>query len=365
MTTETATAPAAQPIAAIERMPRQRETIVVESAIPVLDTAMFEHMQRIATMMASSSLVPVHLNSVRKVAGQDVAIEAKEAVANCFLVTNQAVRWRMDPFAVAQHTYVTKGRIGYEGKLVAAVINSRPEIERRLTYTYSGQERSKDRKVTVTAKLRSVAELLSIQGTVKQWETTGSGSPWGDPDDYDQMLSYRGAREWARRWFPEAILGVWGDDEIAQFDATARTLAGAEHPPAQQQRGAAGLKQALNVGATDAVVVGETTKGEDKQAEPAASNTAPKDGELSQPGPDATAARQDGPVATTTEKKAKVKGTLALLEKYTGQFQRCTDAETLAIARDEARMYEWAEADQEALDVAYSQRQDEILKAKK
>ena len=31
----------------------------------------------------------------------------------------------------------------------------------------------------------------------------------------DQMLAYRGAREWARRYMPEAVLGIHADDDLA------------------------------------------------------------------------------------------------------------------------------------------------------
>ena len=242
------------------RLPKV-ERLVVESDILVLDTGMFDHMTRIAKLMASSSLVPAHLNSVRMVASEEVAIEPNEAVANCFLVVNQALRWKMDPFAVAQLVFVTKGRLGYEGKLLAAVINSHPAIEKRLSYVYDGA--GQKRRVVVSAKLKGEAEARTIEGTVEAWKTTGSGSPWGKESQWDQQLSYRGAREWARRHMPEAILGVLGDDELEQFSTTGVRM----DEPSADRSGAAKLKSALSAGAAgaekpeDAVVISETAKG--------------------------------------------------------------------------------------------------------
>lgn len=314
-------------VAVVERLP-QRQHIVVESAIPVLDTAMFEHMQRIATMMASSNLVPEHLNKIMKVKGQDIELSPKEAVANCFLVTNQAIRWRMDPFAVAQHTFVTKGKVGYEGKMIAAVINTHPAIEKRLSYSYAGQ--GQERKVTVTAKLKGDTEPRSIEGRVKDWATTGSGSPWGNANQHDQMLSYRGAREWARRWLPEAVLGVWGDDEIEMFENTDRTHDAGEAP----QRGAAGLRAALV----------------DKDAAPQAS--APVE-----PAPNKPVESATGPAAAAAaDKKTKPAGTPEEKAKLIAQYARCEDLEVLSLAADGARDFTWSEGDAKDLEKAYTER---------
>lgn len=165
-----------------------------------MDTGIFEQLQRVAVMMSKAGTVPQHL---------------REKVADCFLVAAQAFRWRMDPFAVAQHTYVVSGKLGYEGKLVAAVLNSNPRISRRLDYAYSGA--GQERKVVVTARLRDEEKDRSIEGTVAQWATTTDDKWKKNPD---QMLAYRGAREWARRHAPEILLGVATDDELPRETVT-------------------------------------------------------------------------------------------------------------------------------------------------
>jgi hypothetical protein len=297
---------------------RQRlERIVVESAIPVLDTAMFDHMTRIATIMASSGLVPAHLN---------IGMDKGEAIANCFLVTNQAVRWKMDPFAVAQHTYVLKGKLGYEGKLVAAVINTRPEIIKRLSYRFEGEKGKGNRKVIVSARIAGDDVDKEVEGTVDGWKT--NNDQW--KGDADQQLTYRGAREWARRHLPEAILGVWGDDELEQFETTGRTVQGeVQTQQPQPTRGVAGLNAALkNSTATD---VADATV-DDK--------------------------------ASTPAKAAKPAGTLEQRDQYVKKFGDCKDAEILALVRDEANGYAWTDADREVLDAEYSKHQDRLAGGK-
>lgn len=167
-----------------------------------MQPSVFGQLQRVAKLMSHSDLVPPHLR------GDD-------RTADCFLVVAQAFRWRMDPFAVAQHTYVLNGKLGYEGKLVAAVINASPRLKSKLNYEYTGS--GPDRQVRVYATLSGEDKPREVSGTVKQW-ATDRNPKWKDLPD--QMLSYRGAREWARRHMPEAVLGVFAEEELEQMSHT-------------------------------------------------------------------------------------------------------------------------------------------------
>lgn len=192
----------ATPPAVATKPERQIIPVAVDINNPVslyLDTGVFEQLQRVAKLMASSTLIPAHLRGMEK-------------TGDCFLVVSQAFRWGMDPFAVAQHTYVLQGKLGYEGKLIAAVVNTNARIERHLSYAYEGS--GADRKVTVSGTLKGETEARTISGTVGGWKT--NNEKWASMPD--QMLAYRGAREWARRHMPEAVLGVSADEELAEID---------------------------------------------------------------------------------------------------------------------------------------------------
>lgn len=190
-----------------------------------LDPSIFEQVQRIATMMSRSQLVPKHLQSVygRDAEGKVVMTENK--VSDCFLVCAQAFRWRMDPFSVAQHTFVLSGKLGYEGKLIAALINTNRNLDRRLNYTYEGS--GLQRKVTVSGRLKGEDKDRVVSGTIAEWQT--QNPKWKDIPD--QMLSYRGAREWARRHMPEAVLGVQADEEVEEIALTESPRNGAVARP--------------------------------------------------------------------------------------------------------------------------------------
>ena len=57
---------------------------------------------RLAEMMATAKLVPVAL---------------QKSPADCLMVIQQAIRWDMDPFAVAQECSVIQGKLMHSGKL--------------------------------------------------------------------------------------------------------------------------------------------------------------------------------------------------------------------------------------------------------
>lgn len=180
------------------------DTRYTQDVIPVLDTGKFEHMQRLAVMMSHCSYVPKDLM-------KGDTPEAK--ISNCFLVVNQAVRWGMDPFALAQTAYFVSGKIGFEGKTVAAAINSDPRLKGRLDYTFAGEGDAMT--ITVSGTFRDTGETKTITGTVKQWKTT-QGLWAKDPE---QALVYRGTRQWARRWMPDRLLGVYSADELEDMAA--------------------------------------------------------------------------------------------------------------------------------------------------
>lgn len=167
------------------------QTNTTSNSMALVPRSMDEAM-RLAHVMSTANLIPEHLRG-------------KEG--DCLLVVMQAQRWGMDAISVAQCTSVVRGKLCYEGKLVSSVLISMGALDGDLDYEFSGN--GEHRKVVVTGKLRNGKER-TVEGTVGQWQT--SNDAW--KKDPDQMLSYRGARQWARRWAPSAMLGVYTPDEI-------------------------------------------------------------------------------------------------------------------------------------------------------
>lgn len=166
--------------------------------VAMLDTGKFEHMWRVAKAMALSNLMPQHL----KGGNHD------QTAANCLRIVNQAVRWGIDPFAMMDETYVVSGKLGYQGKLVAAIVNRRGGLDGRLTYEFSGS--GENRTVKVSGTFEGDDEPSTIELSVKQAKTTNK--MW--TSDPDQKLVYSAVTKWARRHCPEVLLGVLTDDDL-------------------------------------------------------------------------------------------------------------------------------------------------------
>ena len=188
----------AQPQAPV-KAPRPLTPVVDDGEFQYLmDTARFDQAQRVAMTMAQSTLTPKHLK------GSTV----HETAANCFRVVNQALQWGMNPFAVMDKTYFIDGRMGYEGQLVAAVVQERAGLRGRLKAEYDG--RGEDRRVTVSGTFKDETEPRTIQWTVRQGRT--KNMMWST--NPDQKLWYSGVIQWARRHCPAVILGVATDDDL-------------------------------------------------------------------------------------------------------------------------------------------------------
>jgi hypothetical protein len=141
-------------------------------------------------------------------------------------VVEQSFRWGMSPFATLPCASIIAGRLTWEGKLVAAV------IEAKLGWTLEPEwndEEGDELSVTVIAVDRD-GEVLktskgvpkAVTGTVGEWKTTRTGSPWEKnvPGTRRKMLAYRGSREWCRLWAPAMMLGVLTNDEVEHLENT-------------------------------------------------------------------------------------------------------------------------------------------------
>lgn len=181
-------------------------SIETNSGLSLFDTGIFEQMGLIASKLAASSLIPETLRTEKK-NGQAVALPPEQVAANCFRIVEQSQRWGMSPFAVIDCASVVYGKLMWEGKVIAAALESTMGI--RLDYDYSGQ--GEGRAIIVSGRFPDEEKIRQVEGNVKNWKT----DQW-KATDYDQRLAYRGAREWARRHAPGVILGVYSPDEIEE-----------------------------------------------------------------------------------------------------------------------------------------------------
>ncbi len=198
----------------------------VSSTALMLDAASMDKMMRLADFMASGkSALPAHLRG---------------SPGDCLAVVMQACQWNLNPFAVAQKTFLINGTLGYEAQLIAAVINTSKVVSDRFSFEWFGdwkrvigkfQIKKGDKGeyrvpgwqladeeglgIRVWATLRGeseprVLELLLAQARVR------NSTLWAD--DPKQQLAYLAQKRWARLYASDVILGVYSPDE---FDAPA------------------------------------------------------------------------------------------------------------------------------------------------
>ena len=198
------------------------ETITKEEKIAgVIDKEVTGELAIVGTGGAMS-LVPRNMNEVMEFAkvmssgGVCIPAAFRNNPGMCLAVTMQALRWGMDPFAVANKSYVvpTKdgdSKIAYEAQLFHAVVNERAPLTKRLKISYEGTGDA--RTCTIEGWLEGEEEA-KIYTSPPVVNITVKNSPlW--KGDTDQQLSYYAIRAWARKWVPEIIMGVYTVDEIA------------------------------------------------------------------------------------------------------------------------------------------------------
>ncbi|NHN93897.1 hypothetical protein GVI59_18580, partial [Acetobacter sicerae] len=105
---------------------------------------------QLAKAMSSAKMVPQHLQG---------------SPGDCLMVIEQAMRWQMSPFAVAQATAVVRGKMCFEGKLVAAAVQASGVLEGRLDYDFSGVGDS--RKVFVMGRIKGEAKDRTVEVLLK------------------------------------------------------------------------------------------------------------------------------------------------------------------------------------------------------
>jgi hypothetical protein len=211
----------------------------------MLDPTRFEYLTRISNIIADSELVPLSLKAKKKRGSSDwEEFEREKIFANVFLVVEQADRWGVSPFALIQAASIVHGKLCFEGKVIAGILDELFGIA--LTFEWNGQN-GEQLGCRITGVIGGQECVWPPQGigkdfvTVAEWKTTGDGSPW-QPKNYPRQMRYRGSREWVRIYKPALLLGVFSDDEITEI---------AYEGAAQNARRVAPLKDRLQ-GATPA-----------------------------------------------------------------------------------------------------------------
>lgn len=203
----------------------ENKTQMIDNVSILTNGELFDRLRTLSVVMANSeSFVPAHFR------GKPDA---------CRAVVMQAARWGMDPFAVAQKTFIVgnSGVLGYEAQLVNAVVTNMSPTKDRLHFEWFGAWENiigrfvektsaknntyiapgwdlKDEAgvgVRVWATMKGEEEPRELVLMLSQAQVRNSTLWASDPR---QQLAYLAVKRWARLYCPDVILGVYTADEI-------------------------------------------------------------------------------------------------------------------------------------------------------
>ena len=171
--------------------------------------------QRMAKMLAWTTLVPEPYQA-QTLNKQGVWIDNPCAIGNCVIALEIATRLRLSPLMVMQNLDVVKGRPGFRGAFVAALVNGSPLFS-RLRYEFSGE--GKEYGCRAYATDSETSEVL--YGTkIDMKMVTGEG--WDKNTKWttmrDQMFMYRAATFWSRVHAPDLLLGMQTAEELEDVE---------------------------------------------------------------------------------------------------------------------------------------------------
>jgi len=171
--------------------------IVHSDSSALMDTAKFEHMQRVATMFSKSKILPqIYQNDM----------------PSCFIAVHMAARMGIDPFTFMQNSYVVQGKPALEGKLMIAILNARGGYVDGIEYEYSGKDDDYGCRAFGTLRNGKVHEARVDIKLAKAEGWYAKNPKWKNMPD--QMLAYRSAAFLLRKYRPELLMGLQTFEEV-------------------------------------------------------------------------------------------------------------------------------------------------------
>ncbi len=261
--------------------------------------------------------------------------------AVCMRVITDALQFALNPFHLADDSYVINDRLGYGAKSIHAMTLRSGVLNGRLEVTYEGQ--GANLVCTVSGRLRG-ATSVSVKSVRLSQITTMNSPLW--KTDPQQQLGYYTERAWCRLHAPDAIMGLVARED-PMIDVTPEVVSINGDAP----RGAlAEVEAHLGVGdepdepedETESAS-GETNGAQDGPGEEAAVE---QDGHIETPAPAAKGADNGGQAKPASKRLGQLKHLLSQFstqEEVEGWLIEDMVAKTIAkLAADEKGI--WREA---------------------
>jgi hypothetical protein len=258
------------------------------NSVGLLNLEAFELSQRIAKMLASSTLVPEQYRATVKVkAGKDQFgnmtyrdEENPNGLSNCVIALNMANRMGADPLMIMQNLYLIEGRPSWSSQFIMASINScgrfsalRFELEdlgeKEVEYQETSWNNRQKQTITKKVKINNIScvawaieretgdriesSKITMEMAVKEGWYGKNGSKWQTMPE--QMLRYRAASFFGRVYAPELLMGLRSAEEEQDriIDVTPQEQAG-KADYSQLKREILGVKSPAELDALEKLV---------------------------------------------------------------------------------------------------------------
>ena len=191
----------------------QLERIPDESVFSVFA---FEHAQRVAKMLASSTLVPKDFQG---------------SIQNVLIAMEIANRIGASPFMVMQNLFIIHGKPSWSSPFIIAALNSCKRFS-PLRFNLTGEGDKMECYAwayELTSNEKIIGPTVSIAMAKAEGWFQKNGSKW--PTMPTVMLRYRSAAFFGRLYAPELLLGMHAQEEIQDIAAEVVPARGQENAP--------------------------------------------------------------------------------------------------------------------------------------
>jgi hypothetical protein len=217
-----------------------------DAPMSLMTGAGFRQLQRVATALSSSTMVPVQYRAfteVKEFGKVTGYLDNPAGLPNCIVALNMAIRMNADPLMIMQNLHVIEGRPSWSSQFIIAMLNSsgkfsplrfelsKPGEEETIEYTvnvWTKGNKSIEKRTTTFRHQSCVAwvieketgeRLQSPTVTMAMARDEGwigkNGSKWQTMQEV--MLQYRTASLLGRFYAPELLMGLQSREEVEDF----------------------------------------------------------------------------------------------------------------------------------------------------
>lgn len=177
----------------------------------------------------------LEFSKLMSVAGDAIPPHLRGNPGACLSIVTRALRNDFEPFALAEHSYLTKkkkqvngqwieeGTIAFDSFVIHAIVEAHAPLVGRLRCAYEGE--GLQRRCIVTGLIRGEQEPHVYKGPtleqiVAKIGRNEAGKIKGSPlweAKPDQQMWYDARRDWCRAYCPEVLLGWYDREELEDY----------------------------------------------------------------------------------------------------------------------------------------------------